>query len=263
MKTYSRNKHSSAKKLLLFCLLILPFVFSGCTKSDGSPNALGQLITSLGINTGNPGNASADSPADSRKTDVPAETSAAATVIPTDFVPTETPVPTPTVYNIQLWIPPQFDTAQDTPGGKALASAITTYAAEHSNVNITLRVKATQGDSSMLNTITAANHIAKDVLPTLALVSRNDMEVLVQRGLLQPIVTEMFADNNAWYGYAKQSAVVDNTVYSIPILGDGLVLTYRNAKTGTDLGDWQDILTRGMPIGFAPSSSTSLFGAVN
>ena len=169
-----------------------------------------------------------------------------------------TPEPTPAVYTIELWVPPQFDIEQDTQGGKALAAAIADYTSEHQNVNITIRVKAVTGESSMLNTLTSANHIAKDVLPSLALISRSDMELALQRGLLKPIATNMLSDSSTWNGFARQSAFIDSSIYSLPILGDGLVLIYRPSRTGTELGDWQDILTRGLPIGFAPSSS--LFG---
>lgn len=165
----------------------------------------------------------------------------------------------PETFTIQLWIPPQFDPEQNTLAGNALSEAIAAYTETHPNVSISLRIKATTGDSSVLNTLTAANHIAKGVLPSLVLLSRSDMETAVQRGLAQPITTSVLSDSTSWYGYARQSAVIENTIYGIPILGDSLVLTYRNAKIGAGLTDWQDILTRGLPIGFAPSSSTSLF----
>ena len=177
-----------------------------------------------------------------------------------DSVPVETAEPTPENFTISLWIPPQFDMEQDTKAGAALSSAITEYTKAHPNVNISVRIKASSGDSSMINTLTAANHIAQDVLPSLALISRSDMEIAVQRGLLQPIITDVFSDSTTWYPFARQSAVIDGNIYGIPVLGDGLVLTYRIAKVGAELTDWNDILTRGLPIGFAPSSSASQFG---
>ncbi len=185
---------------------------------------------------------------------------AAVSATPDLIAPTETIEPTQETYTIQLWIPPQFDTEQDTPGGQALAKAIFEYTETHPNISISLRVKAASGDSSAINTITAANHVAKDTLPSLVLLSRSDMETAVQRGLAKQFNTNIFSESASWNGFARQSSVIDNTIYSIPILGDCLVLTYRPAKTGSELTAWQDILTRGLPIGFAPSQSTSLFG---
>ncbi len=171
----------------------------------------------------------------------------------------ETSEPTPESYTIRLWVPPQFDMGQNTKAGNALSSVISEYTEAHPNINISVRIKAVSGDSSMLNTITAANHIAQDVLPSLALISRSDMEIAVQRGLIQPIITSVFSDSNSWYPYARQSAVIDGNIYGIPVFGDSLVLTYRTAKVGAEFTDWHDILSRGLPIGFAPSSSASQF----
>ena len=167
---------------------------------------------------------------------------------------------TPIIKTICLWVPPQFDPEQGTQGGKALAEAIVSYTELHPNINITLRVKATTGESNVLSALTAANNIAKPALPSLVLLSRGDMETTVQRGLAKPITTSILSDSSTWYSYARQSAVNDSMIYGIPVLGDSLVLTYRMSKTGAEMTDWQDILTRGLPIGFAPSSASSLFG---
>ena len=175
----------------------------------------------------------------------------------------EEATPTPTIQELEIWIPPQFDPAQDTPAGRALQDAVNKYMEQYPDVHITLTVKATTGDASVLNTLTAANNAAKSVLPSLVLLSRSDMESAVQRGLLQQITTSLFNDTSSWYSYARQAAVVDNNVYGIPVLGDAIVLVYRTAKLGADadVSTWSSILTHGLPIGFAPASSSSMFGA--
>lgn len=171
--------------------------------------------------------------------------------------------PTPVVQELKVWVPPQFDPSQGTQSGKAFQDAVNKYMEQNPNVHITLYVKATSGDASALNTLTAANNAAKSVIPSLILLSRSDMESAVQRGLLQPIATSIFTDNTTWYNYARQASFVDNTIYGIPIAGDALVLVFRTAKLGADAdtSTWNAVLTHGMPIGFAPASSTSLFGA--
>ncbi|MBQ4513057.1 MAG: extracellular solute-binding protein [Anaerolineaceae bacterium] len=244
----------------LFAVIILTVILSGCTVIDDVKTALNlagnQTPEPVSQSDGIIGNAASDS---STLLVTPNETSSVSELSEVkNSAPT--PEPTPAVYTIQLWVPPQFDIEQDTPAGKALAAAISDYTSQHQNVNITLRVKATSGDSSILNTLTSANHIAKDVLPSLALISRSDMELALQRGLLKPITTNVFSDTSTWNGFARQSAFIDSSIYGLPIFGDGWILTYKPAKTGAELTDWQDILTRGLPIGFAPSSSQSFFG---
>lgn len=250
-----RDKKIISRIILALCFAFFNLVISGCTGINDGESPVNSILNSLGLGKNqqpaesNPDNSS--EPGTISITPAPIT----GTEAPLDASLTETPIPTPTTYNISLWVPPAFDINQDTKAGKALAGIIKDYIEEHPNVNVNVRVKAVSGDSSMVNTLTTANHIAQDVLPSLALLSRNDMETAVQRGLAQPITTDIFTDSNTWYSYARQSAVIDSTIYGIPVLGDGQALVYRPSKTGTDLGDWQDILSRGLPIGFAPSSS--------
>lgn len=248
---------SGLKRTMLF-IILLAVLISGCSFREGSEefdSIIDRITDFIGLNRENQTNHTIPNVAATGSAQ-----SVTKSVTESEQILTATPEPTPAVYTIQLWVPPQFDTEQDTPAGKALTEAIQSYTKEHSNVTISVRVKATIGDSNMVNTIYAANHVAKPVVPTLALMSRGDMETSFQRNLLQPMNTSVFSDSGSWYNYARQSSVVDNSVYGIPVFGDGLVLTYRISKIGAELGDWQDILGRGLPIGFAPYSSSSLFG---
>lgn len=246
---------------VLSILITFSILFSGCSSTQSGSQSITDFFNSLGLTKNSESGLPEAVPAENKSAAASIlETPAAGQDGGTETV-TETPVPTPISYSIELWVPPAFDPEQnDSEAGNALEKIIDRYMNEHQNVKITLRIKATSGDSSMLNTLTSASHIAADVLPSLALLSRNDMETAVQRGLLQPINTSVFEGSENWYGFAKESASIDSVIYGIPVLADGWVLTYRPSKIGPELGDWNDILTRGLPIGFAPSSSTSMFG---
>ena len=250
------------KNILLFSILILfSILLSGCGGSLSENQSINGFLNSLGLSKNSESSVTEAEPTDNKAVPAPIGETPAASQDGISEMMTETPVPTPSSYLIELWIPPAFDPDQnDSEAGKALENLIDQYMDDHPNVTITHRVKAASGDSSMLNTLTSASHIAKDVLPSLALISRNDMETAVQRGLLQPINTSVLDDGDSWYDFARQSSSIDSVIYGIPVLGDSTVLTYRPSKIGPELGDWNDILTRGLPIGFAPSSSTSLFG---
>ena len=250
------------KKILLFLILILfSILLSSCDGSLSENQSINGFLNSLGLSNNSESSVTEAAPTDNKIVPAPIGETPAASQDGISEMMTETPVPTPSSYLIELWIPPAFDPDQnDSEAGKALENLIDQYMDDHPNVTITHRVKAASGDSSMLNTLTSASHIAQDVLPSLALISRNDMETAVQRGLLQPINTSVLEDGESWYDFAKQSSSIDSVIYGIPVLGDSTVLTYRPSKIGPELGDWNDILTRGLPIGFAPSSSTSLFG---
>ncbi len=250
-KYLSKNKRFN----LFIIFLLLLFCVAGCSLTEGQNTQIGDLLSKIGITQSDSLNPV------SIEQNVTAVLTLESTPETTDELNVaETPVPTPTSYEIQIWIPPQFDPDKETKAGNALSEVISSYLEENPNVDISIRVKATNGESSMINTIIAADHVAKKVLPSLALMSRGDLETSVQRGILKPIETEVFSNSNSWYNFAGQSAVVDSVVYGIPVLGDGLVLTYRNSKINPELGDWQDIISRKMPIGFVPSASNSQFG---
>lgn len=250
------KKNSAWSNKLLFTLLIAAtlVIFSGCSTDGSSFSGLNELAQNLFSKP------SEQAPVDPVIINPTLQPSAAATTISeTASVTTVTPEPTPSVYAIQLWVPPQFDIEQDTRAGKAFADVISAYMEDHPNIKINVRVKAVSGEGSMLNTILSANQIAKNALPSLAVMSRSDLETCVQGNLLQPVETGIFADSGSWFNFAKQSAVIDNNTYAIPLFGDGLVITYRKAKIGAELGDWNDILGRGLPIAFTPSSPNSTF----
>lgn len=244
------------KKISLLLIVILSSLLflTGCEQIDGIKAAVFPSSEDTLSESENPEAA-------------PTETSA-----PTDeptAVITETPIPaeaaeptaepTPEIHTLTLWVPPQFDPAQDSESGTALMEFINQFTAENENLNVVVRVKALTGESSILNTLSAAKNAAPNVIPSLILMSRGDMETAVQRGLIQPIESEILSDPSNWYNYAHQAAFIDNSLYGIPIAGDALVLVYRISKIGAEIQDWEDLISRGMPISFAPSSGSSTF----
>ena len=254
MNKSKENKKFMKNNMWFVYILLLVFssLISGCSvidtikkDFDNNSNQLPEIISTI------------------QKTDISAVQPTAektAEIMQSGLI-VETVEPTPVIYNIQMWVPPQFNSENNTPGGLILAEIIADYMEQHPNVNIMTRVKATSDESSMVNTITTASYVAENVLPSLAIMSRNDMETCAQRGVLQPIQTSLISEENTWYNYAKQAAVIDETIYGIPIMGDGLVLVYNPAKYESIPGDWKSIFDSGLPIGFSPSSSTqSLFG---
>lgn len=250
-----RNKKNKWQASLIV-ILLFAFLFSGCTlisdnffqpKNDKTP------IETAATKTDNRN--STVTTTDS------AEKSTGITDVTEQSVTMQAITPSSEVTNLSIWIPPQFDPSQDTDEAKLLTDLINTFMKENPDVSVSFRIKGTSGDSSALNSLSAAKNAAPDVIPTLVILDRNDLLAAVQKGLVYPINTEIFSDTNSWYSYAKQSSSVDNLIYGIPIAGDALVMAYRMSKTGSEMTTWDDILSRGLPIAFVPSSSDALFPA--
>lgn len=162
---------------------------------------------------------------------------------------------------IMIWLPPQFDPANQGAAGVALGERLTQFTEAHPDTTISYRIKDTVGEASGLNMLSAAAAAAPNTLPVIMVLDRNDMVTAMQKGLIYPIATDIFAgEADSWFGFARESAIVENALYGIPIAGDPLVIAYRPALTGPDMNNWDEILTRGLPIGFEPTSSVDLFG---
>lgn len=159
-----------------------------------------------------------------------------------------------------VWLPPQFDPSTQSQSATTLGDLFTEFTAENPNVTINYRIKDTSGEASELNMLTLAANAAPGVIPALLILDRNDMITAVQKGLIDPIDTDLFSEAETWHRFARESAFVDNDLYGVPVAGDPLVLVYRPALTGPDMNNWDEVLTRGLPIMFEPNSVTDLFG---
>ena len=164
------------------------------------------------------------------------------------------------IRDVLMWLPPQFDPSLTDASGTALARLFAEIVENHPEIKITHRIKDTSGSASLINMLTVATSAAPSALPALMILDRNDMMTAVQKGLIFQIETKLFTEADSWFRYARESAVVDNVRYGIPVAGDPLVLVYRPALTGPDMNNWEEILTRGLPIGFEPNNVTDLFG---
>lgn len=170
--------------------------------------------------------------------------------------------PSPTEKKtIEIWVPPQLDPSTNPPLATLLQEKIDEFTRENPNAVISIRVKAENGISSAFNTLSAAKNTAPEVIPSLAILNRNDMIAAAQRGLIYPISTGIFTETATWFDYARKSSVVDNLIYGIPTAGDPIILGYRPSMTGSEVTNWEEILSRGLPIGFYPAHPDDPFGA--
>ena len=239
-----RNNFFTTILILTFGLIF--FMSAGCnpTNSTSTPDSVASspIIEAAATGTASVSENIAD----------PTETSAESDASATGTVMDE--------RTLTLWVPPQFDPAASDDAGKLMSELISQFNEENPHVKVSVRVKALTGDSSALNTLSAAVNAAPEIIPSLIILNRNDLVEAVKKGMIYPISTGLFTDTASWYSYAKESSAVDNLIYSIPIAGDPLVLGYRPSKTGPEVTNWDEILSRGLPIAFEPSSQKDLFG---
>ena len=166
---------------------------------------------------------------------------------PTSPSAAETPV-------IILWLPPQFDPANNTPDAALLQQRLEQFMSENPGVRIEVRVKAGSGPGGLLDSLSAAAPVAPSVMPGVVALSRSDLESAALKGLIYPLdVVYPEGLGEDWFAYARDAATIQRRLYGLPFAGDALALIYRPAAVGAPPASWEDILRRGRAVALAPA----------
>ncbi|HZW04859.1 MAG TPA: extracellular solute-binding protein [Anaerolineaceae bacterium] len=160
---------------------------------------------------------------------------------------------------LTLWVPPQFDPNGGAPGGALLNERLAQFESENPGVEISVRVKAQTGPGGLLDTLTSASAAAPAAVPALIALPRADLESAALKGLIYPLDELSTAiDQNDWFPFAQQLALVQGATFGLPFVGDAQVLLYRPARVPTPPTTWEQILQRGEPLAFAASDPQAL-----
>lgn len=187
------------------------------------------------------------------------------------MAPVETLIPSPTSsqnvtatppgpVTLQIWVPPQFDPQADTPVGALLQSRLDEFSSRRPDVHVVVRVKAVDGPGGLLDSLTTASAAAPLALPDLVALPRTVQETAALKGLLHPFdgLTTVMEDSD-WYGYARQLAQLQNSIFGLPFAGDALVMVYRPNTIGEPPGDWASALKGKGPLAFPAADPQALF----
>lgn len=165
--------------------------------------------------------------------------SATLTLPPTEEV-TRTPAPPAT---IRVWVPPEFDPSNDSPGSRILQSRLNEFTNRRSGIRVEVRVKDIDGPGGILDSLITANAAAPLALPDLVLLPRPILETAALKGLLfsiDDLVSPL--DGGDWYIFAQQLAHLQNSTFGLPFAGDALVMIYRPAVVEEPPRDWSSAL---------------------
>jgi multiple sugar transport system substrate-binding protein len=174
-------------------------------------------------------------------------------------IPTET-VPAPSqVSLLRVWLPPQFDPAAENEAANLLEQRLAEFEAEHPGLLVEVRLKGSDRENDIVNSLSLTGIAAPNALPDLILLSRPNLESAALKGLLHPIdELSTSLEDRDWYGYAQQLAHIQNTGYGLPFAGDALVLVYY-PELGT-IVTWEDVLASGGQLVFPANDLQGLVG---
>lgn len=198
--------------------------------------------------------------------ELPISGQATATLEPT---PTATTIPTSTAESTQaatqpatihIWLPPQFDLTNGSPGSGLLRERLNEFTSRRSGTKVDVRVKAVSGAGGILDSLITANAAAPLALPDLILIPRDVLETAALKGLLFPLndlVSPL--DDGDWYAYAQQLAHLQNSTFGLPFAGDALILLYRPADIAEPARDWPATLNLGTALIFPAADEQAQF----
>ena len=200
------------------------------------------------------------SPASTSVISSPVSTSATSTHQinpPSNVTPTGSPSSEARV--LRIWLPAEFDPTSGTTPSNILKQRLNDFEAKHSGLELEVRIKADEGESSLINSLSVTSMAAPSALPDLIALSRPALETAALRGLLHPIDGLSTAlDDPNWHDYARQLGHIQNTGYGLPFAGDALVLVYRSEVER--INSWNDILASENPLVFAVGDPNALVG---
>ncbi|MBE9525322.1 MAG: extracellular solute-binding protein [Chloroflexi bacterium] len=144
---------------------------------------------------------------------------------------------------LMIWLPPEFDPANDSLAGQLLLAQLEEFSARRPQVRIETRIKAVDGPGGIADTLQTASAAAPLALPDLVALPYTVLGDVAVKGLIHPfdgLTTVM--DDPDWYEYARQLSNIQDHVFGIPFAGDALITVYRPAVIEEAPVDWASIL---------------------
>jgi ABC-type glycerol-3-phosphate transport system substrate-binding protein len=174
-------------------------------------------------------------------------------VMATGTIVESTPVPDKKNLNmLSIWVPVQFDPNVKSQAAIALIKTVQEFESENPGVTVEIRVKAETGPSGLMETLGMAASAAPDVMPSLVLLTRSQMEDASRKGIIFPYegLTAVL-DETDWYPFARELATFQGDMYGMPLSGNVLALVARGKRTSSEAPSWDEIQKLGSTVLFA------------
>ena len=179
----------------------------------------------------------------------------------------DTPQPPPTPGDIsqpqarilRVWLPPRFDPEAGSESADLLKQRLAEFESQHPGLEIEVRIKAEEGETSLLHSLTVTSLAAPTALPDLIALPRPVLETAARKGYLHPIDgLSVMLDDPDWYAYARDLGHIQNIGYGLPFAGDALALVYRAESEGG--AGWDAMFSNETKLAFPAADPRGLFG---
>ena len=169
-----------------------------------------------------------------------AETNSAAT----------TPDATDSGRQLVVWLPDFASHEMDNGAGDLLSNAFSQWEQGNPGVRINVQTKADGGQSDMFSYLRAAQQVAPDILPDVALINTQNIGALVELGLLKPLDSSLSIRPD-FYPFAMDAVQYGGQVYGTPYVADLLLLAGAGEDGAIPPDRWGELLSQDNPYYFA------------
>jgi len=174
-------------------------------------------------------------------------------------VPTPTTPPGPSVITLTWWTTEAFSPTQAITSGQILARQVVTFEAAHPDVRLQFVLKKPYGKGGILDFLLTTGAVVPDLLPDLALLDVDELNIAVQAGLVQPLDPLLPADLVAdLYPFARQACTFDGRLYGLSLWADLDHLVYNTGKMTLPPNSWPGVLSGQGPYLFPAGGQAGL-----
>lgn len=161
---------------------------------------------------------------------------------------------------LRVWLPPQFDPNAGTPSAELLKQRLLDFETDHPGVKLEIRIKAENGNTDLLDILSATSNAAPAVMPDLIALSYSDVQTAASTGFLHPLegMTNILQDPD-WYAVAREFGQYQNTEVGLPFASDAQLIVYRPAAFEPAPSSWNRITESGSYLVFPVSDPNAIF----
>ncbi len=169
-----------------------------------------------------------------------------------------TPTPTPTPASpsvaprpdIVVWWPVELLRGPAPAVDEGLSARFDAFQEDHS-LTLLVRTKRSEGAGGIMSTLRTASRVAPDALPDLALMTRANMRLAVEDGLLYPLESLLPATlTGSLYRQARALGEVDDALYGVAYTLETQHVAYRQATFQEPPTTFEAVLQAGQPFAF-------------
>lgn len=129
--------------------------------------------------------------------------------------------------SLTIWIAPQFDPDSGTQAGELFQERLDDFEGKHPGLELTLRIKASQGDGGLLQSLSSASVAAPQVVPDLITLDTHQLHAATLKGHLAALDGLVSAPRQLeWLSPIASNGVSQSGFYGVPFASNALVLAY-------------------------------------